>query len=200
MNRLLIILILTFSLQSWTKADDIKEFQIEGMSIGDSLLNYHSKEIIKGYIRDDIKGEFSIASIPSSDFKGSLSEKKYEDYDSIDFYFKTTDKNFKIQAIGAIIFFPNKLKKCKIKKNEIVKSLEDAMDTKFVTGKLAHQLDKSGKSIQYQSLKLYKNRSNIRVECYYWTKKMQKKYSVKDLLQVSLVSSEVQKWIEGGYK
>tara|TARA_B100000674_G_scaffold416156_1_gene365672 strand:- start:704 stop:1306 length:603 start_codon:yes stop_codon:yes gene_type:complete len=200
MRIFLTVLTLIIGLQSWTKADDIRDFQIEGISIGDSLLNYHSKEIIKGYTRDDIKGMFSIASIPSSDFKGSLSEKKYEDYDSIDFYFKTTDKKFKIQAIGAIIFFPNKLKKCKIKKNEIVKSLEDAMDIKFLTGKLPHQLDKSGKSIQYQSVKLYKNRSNIRVECYYWTKKMQKKYSVKNLLQVSLISSEVQKWVDGGYK
>ena len=28
------------------KADDVKEFQIEGMSVGDSLLNFYSKEEI----------------------------------------------------------------------------------------------------------------------------------------------------------
>ena len=42
MKRLLLILILTLSFQSWTKADDIRDFQIEGMSIGDSLLDYIS--------------------------------------------------------------------------------------------------------------------------------------------------------------
>ena len=48
MKRLLLILILTFSFQSWTKADDIRDFQIEGISIGDSLLDYMSaKEIEK---------------------------------------------------------------------------------------------------------------------------------------------------------
>ena len=36
-----------FSFQSWTKADDIRDFEIEGMSIGDSLLDYYSKEEIK---------------------------------------------------------------------------------------------------------------------------------------------------------
>ena len=47
MNKLLLILILIFSLQSWAKADDISEFEIEGMSIGDSLLDYYSKDEIK---------------------------------------------------------------------------------------------------------------------------------------------------------
>ena len=46
MKRLLLILILTFSVQLWTKADDIKNFQIEGMSIGDSALDYFSKDQI----------------------------------------------------------------------------------------------------------------------------------------------------------
>ena len=47
------VLILIFSLQSWTKADDISEFEIEGMSIGDSLLDYFSKDEIKSYINYD---------------------------------------------------------------------------------------------------------------------------------------------------
>ena len=41
-----IIIFISFSIQSWTKADDIRDFQIEGMSIGDSLLDTISaKEI-----------------------------------------------------------------------------------------------------------------------------------------------------------
>ena len=41
------VLILTFSLQSWVKADDIKDFEIEGMSIGDSALDFFSESEIK---------------------------------------------------------------------------------------------------------------------------------------------------------
>ena len=41
MRGFLTILILIFSLHSWTKADDISDFQIEGMSIGDSLLKFY---------------------------------------------------------------------------------------------------------------------------------------------------------------
>ena len=40
MKRLLLILILTLNFQSWTKADDIRDLEIEGMSIGDSLLDF----------------------------------------------------------------------------------------------------------------------------------------------------------------
>ena len=48
-KRLLITLILLLSFQSLTKADDIRDFQIEGMSIGDSLLDYFSETEIKNH-------------------------------------------------------------------------------------------------------------------------------------------------------
>ena len=47
MKRLLVILILTLNFQSSSMADDIKDFKIEGMSIGDSLLNFFSEKDIK---------------------------------------------------------------------------------------------------------------------------------------------------------
>ena len=47
MRIFLSILVLIFSLQSFTKADDISEFEIEGMSIGDSALDYLSKSEIE---------------------------------------------------------------------------------------------------------------------------------------------------------
>ena len=42
MMKFLIFVILIISFQSWVKADDIKDFQIEGVSIGDSLLDHMS--------------------------------------------------------------------------------------------------------------------------------------------------------------
>ena len=46
MRIILSLLIIIFSLQSLTKADDIRDFEIEGMSIGDSLLDYYSEDVI----------------------------------------------------------------------------------------------------------------------------------------------------------
>ena len=46
MRVFIAVLVLIFSLQSLTKADDISDFQIEGMSIGDSALDYFSEEYL----------------------------------------------------------------------------------------------------------------------------------------------------------
>ena len=40
MRIFLLALILIISLQSWTKADDISKLEIEGISIGDSALDF----------------------------------------------------------------------------------------------------------------------------------------------------------------
>ena len=51
MRVFIAVLVLIFSFQSWTKADDIRDFEIEGISIGDSLLNYMSGQQIKSEIK-----------------------------------------------------------------------------------------------------------------------------------------------------
>ena len=43
MRIFLSVIIIIFNLQSKTIADDISDFQIEGISVGDSALNYFSK-------------------------------------------------------------------------------------------------------------------------------------------------------------
>ena len=55
MRAFIIVLVLIFSLQSWTKADDIKDFEIEGISIGDSLLDYFSEEEINNAKKHQLK-------------------------------------------------------------------------------------------------------------------------------------------------
>ena len=43
MRVLIIFFVLIFNIQSLTKADDISDFEIEGMSVGDSLHDHFSK-------------------------------------------------------------------------------------------------------------------------------------------------------------
>ena len=45
--KLSIVLIFILSLQTFAKADNISEFEIEGLSVGDSLLNFASEQEIK---------------------------------------------------------------------------------------------------------------------------------------------------------
>ena len=46
MRVFIAVLILIFSFQSWARANDISDFEIEGMSVGDSALNYLDKETL----------------------------------------------------------------------------------------------------------------------------------------------------------
>ena len=58
MKKLFIIIIIFISFQTLSKADDIRDFQIEGMSIGDSLLNLFSEEELIEQFKinsDDVK-------------------------------------------------------------------------------------------------------------------------------------------------
>ena len=85
MIRLLIILILAFSFQTLSKADDIKDFEIEGISIGDSILKY--------YNREDLNKFYKI-NYPNSDkyigyeIPNHLSKIKFKNYESITLHFK----------------------------------------------------------------------------------------------------------------
>ena len=58
----IIIIIITFfiNLQSFTKADDIRDFEIEGLSIGDSLLNHFNVNEINNFQNyDDLPSDMS---------------------------------------------------------------------------------------------------------------------------------------------
>ena len=46
MKRLLLIFNLTLSFHTLTRADDIRDFEIEGISIGDSALDFFTKNEI----------------------------------------------------------------------------------------------------------------------------------------------------------
>ena len=84
MKRLLLIFILTFSFHTLTKADDIRDFQIEGMSVGDSLLDYMSIEKIKDSKRNYFKDKRKYYVVARVD--------NLENYEVVDLYLKTGDK------------------------------------------------------------------------------------------------------------
>ena len=55
MRIFLTVLILVFSLQSLTKANDIGDFEIEGITVGESLLDYYSEKEIKQMISEKLR-------------------------------------------------------------------------------------------------------------------------------------------------
>ena len=80
MRIFLIVFILLWGIQSFSKADNISEFEIEGMSIGNSALDFFSKVKInksqQNYYNDD---EFIPVYIKNNSFK---------DYEGVQFHYK----------------------------------------------------------------------------------------------------------------
>ena len=159
MRVFLSVLILIFSLQSWTKADDIRDFEIEGMSIGDSALDYYNeKDILNGKVNWYKK----------DDFYPMVIELDNSNYQAIQMHFKKNDKNFIIQSIGGMIFDYLDIKKChKLKQtieNEIINNFN--LDKNNINRyKRKHPGDPSGKSTTSESY-INLDNGNIYLACF----------------------------------
>ena len=95
MKKLLAIIILSLCFTSLSQADDIRDFQIEGISLGDNLLDHHKKF---GETRDELS-KITTGRYPKSDKFVPTTEKsvKSDVYDRISF--EIDPKSFEIRAI-----------------------------------------------------------------------------------------------------
>ena len=188
-NKILIylVLILTFNYQSLAKADDIRDFQIEGISIGDSLIDYFTKKEVNKEKKYRIK-------YPNSNKFTAITfieYSKFKIYDSVQVNVKTNDKNYIIYSISGINYFKNKIDDCKKQKNLIFNELKDLFPTASIVNKTTkHAYDKSGNSTIHSSLFDMEDGSVVRVECYDWSKKMFNKNDLDDQLVVSILSED----------
>lgn len=190
MRIFLTILILILSLQSFTKADDIRDFEIQGMSIGNSLLDYMSKSEIK---------ENYIDYGSNRKFYASLYNRSSSQYNRIEIWLKAKDKKFVIYAINAGIYI-NNLKECIELRDSIVNDIKGLfLNIKFLEGEKKHNAYKDSK--QYLSqFKFNGSNDNIRVECIIFGKKTKKKHGFENYLSVIAQSNEIVRWGLDGYK
>ena len=186
MKNFILIIILILNLQSWTKADDISDFEIEGMSIGNSLLDHFSDiEIKKGKLRPYPKSKkFNTIRFwePTFDF---------EMYDSISVSFKTNDKNYQIFGLSGAVFYDldeKNIEDCYKKKDEIVKELSAIFETAEIwNDKGSHPGDKSGKSETVTTFFEFKSGASSKVGCVDYSNEKEKD-GFSDHMQISVYS------------
>ena len=192
MKRLLLILILTLNLQSLSKADDIRDFQIEGMSIGDSLLDFFNISQISNFQNYDhtpTDMKFRV-----SEFNETINF-KITNYDAMQVYHKPDDKKFIIHGIrGALICDQKKI--CKNKQKKIIEDLKfsfsNSKEAKFE--KFKHPEDKSNRSVVELWFLDLKN-GYITVRYTNWSKNM----NYSDNVDVEIANKEVEKWLRSNY-
>ena len=192
MNRLLLILILIFNFQSWTKADDIKDFEIEGMSINKSALNFMTvDEIVNNTLPYfETKRKYYISS-----FVGDLKL-----YDQVEIYLKSNDNKYYIKSIIAGIFI-DELDQCLKQKKKIVNDLDKIFSNiKKISGSKKHEADPTGQSKHYIDQYNLGYPNHIRVECTQFSKEMINAGLAQNSLNVVVMTKEINDWVTGGYK
>ena len=193
MRVFLSVLILIFSLQSLIKADDIRDFEIEGMSIGDSLLDYFSKNEIKenteNYYDNFKSNKYYVVEI--------YEHKNFEVYESIQLSLKTNDKNYIIYHIVGLVFYPTNINHCYDKQKEIsnelmylFKNIEKKDRTTI------HPGDATGKSTVNEINFWFKSGDVAAVDCYDWSEHL----DWTDHLRVGMLSNDFNIWLTDNLK
>ena len=194
MRKFLLILILALSFQTLTKADDIRDFEIEGISLGDSLLDHYSEKIIKANTKAlDIYKPFgwTTFSTKTQELKSEL-----KNYKHIQIEYILNDKNYIVQGVSGKVKLDNfTLNKCKKKASKISSEIEKVVginltfqhDKDTITSS-----DKSGKSIDDVRFYIFDNQSFISVRCVDWSTEV--KY--QDNLSVNVVSLKYRQMME----
>ena len=189
LSTYLFLILFSFQASSW--ADDIRDFQIEGISIGESALNYFSEEVIEKNKRNYYKNKkFTPVEI---DYL-----KRYEVYDAVNFNYKTDDKNFKIYSLGGAIDYPNNISDCVKKMDKIVVELSRVLKKLSKSKKTSRlftvaKLNDTKKTSVYFDDEL--NGDYIEVACYDYTKES----GFMDHLAISIIPKVIGDFLKIAY-
>ena len=185
MKKLLGIVVLGLFFITSSQADDISDFEIEGMSIGDSLLDFMSKKEI-------MEAEKNSTIYENKKFLIIFASLNSEIYEAIQITYKPDDQKYLIHAIDGVLYFPNNIKGCRKKMKEVVKEIEVVLTNTIKSEEnYPHQFDKSGKSMTYGVQFKPESGGIIDAYCTDWSDVMSKKHGWDDSFKIFVGSDEL---------
>ena len=187
MIRIILILFFLLIFQSWAKADNIRDLQIEGTSIGDSALDYFSKKEVDsrkkiGFVYE--KKDFYSATFYEKDF--------FKFYDQIQLHLKKDDENYIIYSVGSKkIYYNHNIKKCHSDMENALKSIKELFTNPKVrdAGIQDWQFDSKVKVKSYYVQ--LSSGDEVAIECYDYPKD----YQFTDDLTIAIDTKEFVKWL-----
>jgi len=183
MRVFIAVLVLIFNLQSWTKADDISEFEIEGMSIGDSLLDYFSEEEINNARDESSKDRVFI--------QKTFWSKNSTTYKIVQISYKRLDEKKFIHGVIGVVSFPNNINKCKKEMEKIVSNLSLLFPNAIEKDWGKYDMP-TGEGHYFPFTFDFKDSSRAMVACFDW----EKKTNIEDNLKVTLYSAEFNDYLK----
>ena len=207
MKKLLVLLFSILLLSSPSVfADDISDFQIEGISIGDSLLDYMTEEEILTEI-EETKDLYSHLNEPnkyaevylwdtSSTYTGGLSFLVKHNPTSKYITNKNRNEKYIILSVRGMIDYIEDFDGCIVKRDEIIEELSmmfpNTQKTEFSS---EHSADPSGNSIAEGVYFDFDSGGGIEVSCDNFEETIRIKKNWAEGLSVSLDSKEIINWL-----
>ena len=191
LSTYLFLILFSFSASSFSS--DISEFEIEGINIGKSLLDYMSEENIK----TEIKKTRYIYTYLNEDFGEVYLHEELQTYDYMSFFVKPNDEKFLIYEVRGIISYIEDLNGCHKKQNEIVEEISEIFeDAKKSEQSYKSRLDPSGKSTKDKVKFTFNSGNEIQVNCSNWEENLRMKNNWSEGLSVIISTKEVIDWLK----
>jgi len=204
MKKLFVLLFSLFFLSSPSVfAEDISDFKIEGIGIGDSLLDYMTEdEILKEIERT--KDEFWHLKEPNKYAHVTLT-KEFKSYVSLSFIIKNNSTNqyvtdinekFTILYIAGMISYNEDFDGCMAKRNEIeviLSSMFSDIDKQILTYNYAP--DPSGDSIIDEVEYVFDSGAEIQAQCINLNETWRIKNNYREGLSVGILTKEIIEWM-----
>ena len=174
------------------KKEYVKDFKVEGIAVGDSLLTYFTKEdILKNTRYKTISGE---AIDPDEKYlDAQFTNYQFETYQGLQVYYERDDDKFIIQGIGGGIFYGNDAKKCNNKFNEVKLILKEQFTTPNISEDNNKKETREGYGdTTYTSLYLdFENGESIELTCTDFDNDL---LEVQDVFQLNIFSTEMNEY------
>jgi len=207
MKKLLILLFSLFFLSSSSVfADDISDFTIEGISLGDSLLDYMTEdEILKEiertkyiytYLKEPNKFAevYLIKEFPT--YKNGLSF--LVENNSTSKYISNKNEKYSIVSIRGMINYIEDFDSCLRKKDEIVAELSKIFpDIQKEEGTFEHPADTSGNSVVDFAYFYFDLGGKSEVSCVNFEETFRNKINWSEGLDVAVDTEEISEWLTG---
>jgi hypothetical protein len=163
-KKFLVIILISICFLTPSQADNIEDLEIDGIGIGDSLLDFYTKSEISNFkIKTYDKGLFNVLTTNTNS----------ELYSELGFHVKVDDKKFIIHSIKGIKRFKNRFQECMKFKDEVVKEISTILNDANFINYVADYTDKDmGNSKAHVSMYAFPSQKGIvRVWCTQYDKK-----------------------------
>ena len=185
MKILLTLFVLLFS--SSLFAEDISDFEIDGMSIGDSLLDYFSEEEIKSAKKSTYAN--------SNKYFDVWFVSKTKLYEELSITLKENDNRYIMHSISGVKIFENNFDQCKKFKKDVIKDLINLFQNiKQNDYEYIYKNIEDGKSISYVT-DFDLNDGAVRIYCQDWSSITEKERGWIDEGRVDVSTRDLIDWL-----